>query len=407
MKIGIITTWFERGAAMVSRAYRDVLLAEHEVYIYARGGEHYARNDPKWDLPYVTWGRIVRGNDGGAVDWGDLRRWVERNRLELLLFNEQNYWPPVVLARRELGLPLASYVDYYTATTVPFFALYDLLLCNTRRHHSVFANHPQAWYIPWGTDLELFQGTHQPVDPAAVVFFHSAGLNPARKGTLVALQGFVRLQGPCRFVLHLQAPLANHPEIAALCANDQRIEVINATVGAPGLYHRGDVYVYPTVLEGIGLTIMEAMACGLPVITTDCPPMSEFVEHAQSGRLVPPTHYRGRADGYYWAESYCGPEAVAEAMQWYVDRREQLVHFKQQARAHAERQFNWAKNAATLPGQLTRFVCLPRPTRDLLALEQQALAYSIIPNRVKRLVAETIRSLKLPRQRLIERWLYQ
>ena len=32
----------------------------------------------------------------------------------------------------------------------------------------------------------------------------------------------------------------------------------------------GDVFVYPSRLEGIGLCVPEALACGLPVITTDC-----------------------------------------------------------------------------------------------------------------------------------------
>lgn len=52
MRIGIVTTWFERGAAMVSKAYRDVLAQRHDVLIYARGGERTGEGDPHWDQPY-------------------------------------------------------------------------------------------------------------------------------------------------------------------------------------------------------------------------------------------------------------------------------------------------------------------------------------------------------------------
>jgi len=36
--VGIVTTWFERGAAYVSRAYREALQERFDVVIYARGG---------------------------------------------------------------------------------------------------------------------------------------------------------------------------------------------------------------------------------------------------------------------------------------------------------------------------------------------------------------------------------
>ena len=60
MKIALVTTWFERGAAYVSRQYRDLLRGDHEVLVYARGGESAARGDPRWDGDDVTWARSSR-----------------------------------------------------------------------------------------------------------------------------------------------------------------------------------------------------------------------------------------------------------------------------------------------------------------------------------------------------------
>lgn len=406
MRIGIVTTWFERGAAMVSRAYRDILTREHDVFVYARGGEQYARGDPNWDDPNVTWGR--RLNHGATpIDFAELRAWVRRQELGLLLFNEQHDWAPVVFARRELGIPLGAYVDYYRADTVPLFELYDFLLCNTRRHYSVFRDHPQAVYVPWGTNCALFNGSTAVVDPAAVVFFHSAGVSPERKGTLVALQAFQRLRGPCRFVLHIQGPLHHWPMLATACAADPRVRVYDRPVHAPGLYHLGDVYVYPTTLEGIGLTIAEALASGLPVITPREAPMDEFVHDGVNGRLVEPAERRGRADGYYWAECHCRPEAVAAAMQWYVEHRDELSELKRRARDAAVAELDWAKNAAGLPRLLESLRGAHAQRRALRALENQALRGTPLPP-AKALARRTLVRLGiLQRSPRLQHWIYQ
>lgn len=52
------------------------------------------------------------------------------------------------------------------------------------------------------------------------------------------------------------------------------------------LYNAADVFVTTSMGEGFGLTIAEAMACGVPVVAQDCSAISELVEDA--GILVKP-----------------------------------------------------------------------------------------------------------------------
>lgn len=370
MNIGIVTTWFERGAAYVSRAYMEALSSQHRVFIYARAGERYAQGQPQWDGPYVTWGRRVRGAPLTYVHWGDFRHWVATHQLDMVLFNEQRSWE-VILNALKLDIAIGAYVDYYTPETVPFFWLYDFLLCNTARHYSVFREHPHAWHIPWGTDLEVFKPGPMPTQRDVLTFFHSCGLSPLRKGTDILVRAFRNVTGNVKLIVHSQGPLIASP-IAALLAEDPRIELIEAEVGAPGLYHLGDVYVYPTRLEGIGLTIAEALASGLPVITTDDAPMNEFVVRGLNGRLVDVAERRRRWDGYYWPESICDERSLTAAMQFYADHRQDLPGYRQAARAYAESRLDWRANARDLPALLAS---LPRGHRivDLQLRRKAAL----------------------------------
>lgn len=54
----------------------------------------------------------------------------------------------------------------------------------------------------------------------------------------------------------------------------------------PSLYRGAEVFVFPSMYEGFGLPLVEAMACGVPVVASDAPPAPELVGDA--ALLVPP-----------------------------------------------------------------------------------------------------------------------
>jgi glycogen(starch) synthase len=56
---------------------------------------------------------------------------------------------------------------------------------------------------------------------------------------------------------------------------------------APELYRRGDMFVSPSYAEGFPVTILEAMASGLPVVSTDVVGVRDCVRPEDNGVLVP------------------------------------------------------------------------------------------------------------------------
>jgi glycosyltransferase involved in cell wall biosynthesis len=69
-----------------------------------------------------------------------------------------------------------------------------------------------------------------------------------------------------------------------------RIEVRPAVPweNMPTLYAEHDLFVFPSLMEGLPSVLLEAMATGMPVITTETCGMPDIVENEVNGRLIPP-----------------------------------------------------------------------------------------------------------------------
>ena len=108
-------------------------------------------------------------------------------------------------------------------------------------------------------------------------FLHNGGYLGVggRKSTGLVCKAFKELKVTMpgiKLTVNMQVPFG--------CADDEDIEYNICNVSHPeSLYEEGDVFVYPSTAEGIGLQILEAMSCGFPVITTNHPPMNEYISN--------------------------------------------------------------------------------------------------------------------------------
>lgn len=368
MNIGIVTTWFPAGGGYVAKAYREILSKEHRVFIYARGGKKM-KGDPNWDDADVTWAPYHYN----GIKTNHLIRWAVRNKIDILFFNEQRYWKPVIEAK-QAGVCIGAYVDYYKQSTVKAFGLYDFLVCNTRRHYSAFQWHTNAYYVPWGTKIKEDIPIRSNDEP--IKFLVSSGWEGAyrgdRRGTLLALDAFFEVKGHCELLLYSQVPLKEClPEWRSRITRDKRVRFIEGTF-EPFPYQQGDVYLYPSKLDGIGLTLPEALAHGIPAIATDSPPMNEFVYHNINGFLVKVDNYLGREDGYYWAESIINEDHLITTMQSCVDRGHTYLNdLKHSTLMNSKAKLCWIKNAEALSDYfVSSFEMIRSSSRDEILYAQ-------------------------------------
>jgi glycosyltransferase involved in cell wall biosynthesis len=159
--------------------------------------------------------------------------------------------------------------------------------------------------IPYGVDWDRFRTLLDapPSDDRPLRFLY-AGSITARKGVPVLLDAW-RALAPREAELWLAGSVGRReshlvPSLKGLCVLGH---VPHAQMAA--LYAQCDVFVLPSLFEGFGLVILEALAAGLPVISTPHTGAVDVLKNAALGHLV----HAGSV------------EALLAAMRHYVDIR--------------------------------------------------------------------------------------
>jgi starch synthase len=141
--------------------------------------------------------------------------------------------------------------------------------------------------IPYGADCRLFS-PGQPPDGAFRIV--TVGLS-LRKGTPYLLEAVERLRGACRPGREVELWLAGavSPELGpVLRASRAPVRHLGALSHADlaSVYRRASVFVLPSIEEGMSLSVLEALASGLPVVATPNTGAADIIEDGSEGRIV-------------------------------------------------------------------------------------------------------------------------
>lgn len=118
--------------------------------------------------------------------------------------------------------------------------------------------------------------------PGEVAFLYVGDL---RKGFAAAIRALAAVEG-ARLVGVSRTDPGEFLALAGGSGVAPRVSVLPATDRIERYYAASDALVLPTPYDAFGMVITEAMACGLPVITTPLAGASELLTHGVEGLLV-------------------------------------------------------------------------------------------------------------------------
>jgi len=137
------------------------------------------------------------------------------------------------------------------------------------------------------------------------------GIEP-RKGSVTLLEAMARVAAQANSARPVLAVVGGHtffdyrayrdsalarlPELGLVEGRDILLlgTVSESDLGA--WYRAADAFAFPSVKEGFGLVVLEALAAGLPVVASDIPVFAEYLEDGGSALLVPPGDSAALAD---------------------------------------------------------------------------------------------------------------
>jgi glycosyltransferase involved in cell wall biosynthesis len=286
LNIGFLSYWgTNRGLPAVTLCYAKMIHDVHNVFILKQGNNSISPEFESVNAHVTEYPDYI-------VKREVFKNWLIRNKIDAVVFNEYKQWnsDPNELVKLCKELKIKTYgILVLEKLKKEQTVDYDKLICETHTAEKVFRTMRvrNFTYVPYSLDLNEFP-VKKKIKNEKFTFFHPAGMGGVldRKNTDNVVKAFKRLnRDDCKLIITSQKPLnieSSPLDIELINKNLTRQELID-------IYYKSDVTVLPSKWETIGIPILESMACGTPVITTNVPPMNELVIPNSTGFICTPT----------------------------------------------------------------------------------------------------------------------
>ena len=173
--------------------------------------------------------------------------------------------------------------------------------------------------IPYGAPIDYFHPSPKPDQRFRVLFVGRVG---PRKGVHYLLQAWQELQLPEAELLLVG--INEFPEGWLTRYRDTFRHVPSVPHASLNTYYSSaTVFVFPSLVEGFGLVLLEAMACGIPVITTPNTAGPDIITDGVEGFIVPIRDVEALKEKIEWC--YRHPQESAEMGRAARQKAEQLT----------------------------------------------------------------------------------
>ena len=190
--------------------------------------------------------------------------------------------------------------------------------------------------IPNGIDDDYFQIRHNKArkqehqfEPAPPLIL-TVGRFDRLKGhqlILEACRQLLKSGSTLNLALVGDGPLKKQLEHSLVSIDSSKIQFFGKTLDVARYLEMADLFCLATYSEGFSNVLLEAMAAGVPVITTSIPANLEIIRHRETGLLVPPGDV----------------PALIEAINYALDNPKQMAQMAQQAKEYVQQQFTVKK----------------------------------------------------------------
>ena len=207
------------------------------------------------------------------------------------------------------GAPLVNWVMYYPVERILSRRTDLLLTMNGEDHHRAKSFHAKRTAMVNGVGIDLSRFTEASPEQKADIrrelgldegdtFAFTVGNVIPRKNQEVLIRTVKELDDP-RFHLFIAGDGPLEGELKALARDlgvEDRVHMLGFRRDVYRLSSAADIFLFSSRQEGLSVSVMEAMACGLPIVASAIRGNTDLIDPGKGGYLVAPDDASGFAE---------------------------------------------------------------------------------------------------------------